>query len=391
MSFKSLSRIGIVVATFTAASALASPSAFAVQPKVTVTPKAGSFTVGDTIEVSVTVGSSVDGPGHMTIRLFKNGTCNGTAFATGAASSDIPSGGGGPYTFSLGNADAGTYSWQGTLDQKDDPDVVVCSSAVNVSQRSPGMAVGGSNATLGNQVHAQAVLSNRSKTPADPPPVSMTFGLYPPSNTNCTGAPVFAKTSQVYTSESTYDSGNFTPETAGTYRWKITYSGDGNNAAVTANCGVAKSVVTSDGTPPPPPAATPTCEGVPATIVGTGKGETIIGTNGNDVIVAKGGDDVVNGKGGNDLICGGAGKDILRGGGGKDVLHGGDGSDDVQGNAGDDQLYGERGGDRIVGGAGNDKLYGGPGNDGLDGGKGSDFGSGGPGTDVPRSVEKSGS
>jgi Ca2+-binding RTX toxin-like protein len=157
------------------------------------------------------------------------------------------------------------------------------------------------------------------------------------------------------------------------------------------------STVTVVGSPAPSPSPTPkptpvpggaTCAGVPATIVGTNKGETIFGTSGNDVIVSKGGDDVVNGRGGNDLICGGDGKDILRGSAGKDVLYGGRGNDDVQGGAGDDELHGDGGSDRIVGGPGNDHLHGGPGNDGLDGGKGSDFGDGGPGTDVARSIER---
>ncbi|HUR75337.1 MAG TPA: hypothetical protein VMZ00_13745 [Sporichthya sp.] len=354
MSVHSLARIGVVVATIAATAVIASPSAYAVQPTVTVTPKAGPFTVGDKIEVSATVGSSVDAPGNITLRLFKNGNCSGSAFATGARSGDIPSGGGGPFTFALSNSDAGTYSWQATLEQKNDPDVVECSTPVVVSEHSPDLAVGGSNAALGNQVHAQAVLSNRAKTPVEHPAVSMAFALYPPADAACSGTPVFTKSTQVVTEENTYDSGTFTPTGAGTYRWKITYSGDGNNAAVTASCGVAKSVVTAGGTPPPPPAKTPTCQGAPATIVGTGKGETIIGTSGKDVIVAKGGTDVVNGKGGNDLICGGGGDDILRGG------------------------------------AGNDKLRGGAGNDQLYGGKGADTGDGGAGTDVTRSVERSG-
>jgi Ca2+-binding RTX toxin-like protein len=397
VSVKSVSRIGVVVATMAATVSMASPSAFATlpQPTVKVTPTAaGPFTVGDKIEARTDVGSSVDSPNEhpatLVMRLFKNGTCSGAAFGTGAPAT-IPPGGtnAAGVTFSLSNADAATYSWQATLDQYTDPDIVVCSSAVVVNQHSPNMAVGGSNAALGNPVHAQAVLSNRSKTPVDPPPVSMSFSLYPPSDAACSENPVFVKVTKVVTNENTYDSGTFTPAAAGTYRWKITYTGDGNNAPVTASCGVAKSIVTSGGTPPPT-TKTPTCEGAPATILGTGKGETILGTPGNDVIVAKGGKDVVNGRGGNDLICGGGGDDILRGGGGDDVIHGNDGNDDVQGGQGSDELFGDRGSDRIVGGPGNDKLRGGAGNDGLDGGKGTDKGDGGPGTDVARSIERTG-
>jgi RTX calcium-binding nonapeptide repeat (4 copies) len=70
-------------------------------------------------------------------------------------------------------------------------------------------------------------------------------------------------------------------------------------------------------------AATPTCFGVPATIVGTSGNDVIYGTNGNDVIAALGGTDAVHGRGGNDLMCGGIGTDRLFDGFGRDSLDGG--------------------------------------------------------------------
>jgi Ca2+-binding RTX toxin-like protein len=86
----------------------------------------------------------------------------------------------------------------------------------------------------------------------------------------------------------------------------------------------------------PAAAATPTCAGRVATIVGTAQGEVIRGTPRADVIVAGGGGDTVFGRGGADIICG------------------------------------NRGSDKLVGSSGNDRLYGGPGNDRLDGGVGDD-------------------
>lgn len=385
MSARSSFRIGVVLATVAAASMIASPSAYAA-PTVTVTATPGTFTVGDKISVTASVGSGVDTPASFTLRLFNSGDCSGTPLAVGAPAS-VSSGGGGPYTFGLQNSNAGTYTFQGILKQETGADIVRCSSAVTVQEHTPNLAVSGTSAEPGDPVRATATLSGRVKTPQNPPAVSMAFRLYGPADTNCTGTPVFVSSKQVYTDNHSYNSDTFAPAAEGKYRWEITYSGDGNNAGVTSNCGVAYSVITSGG-PPSPPSKTPTCAGVPATIVGTAKNETILGTNGRDVIVARGGRDVVNGRGGNDLICGGGGDDILRGGAGDDVIYGGDGNDDVQGGPGNDVLYGGRGSDRIVGGPGNDTLYGGPGNDGLDGGKGIDAGDGGPGTDVARSVER---
>lgn len=135
------------------------------------------------------------------------------------------------------------------------------------------------------------------------------------------------------------------------------------------------------------------CEGKPATIVGTGAPNDINGTSGVDVVVALGGADTVRTLGGNDLVCagggnddvdggrgndtlrgnagndnvrGGAGRDALRGDAGADQLRGGGGGDDLRGDGGTDQLFGERGKDRIAGNAGTgDRCDGGPGTDAL--------------------------
>jgi Ca2+-binding RTX toxin-like protein len=101
--------------------------------------------------------------------------------------------------------------------------------------------------------------------------------------------------------------------------------------------------------PTPPGQAPPTCNGKPATIVGT-EGSDLLdtGTPGSDVIVGLGGADSLRGKRGNDVICGGAGNDILTGGNGKDTL---------LGQAGGDALEGGKGKDRCEGGKGNDRSF----------------------------------
>ncbi|CAN5270735.1 hypothetical protein BH20ACT24_BH20ACT24_23870 [soil metagenome] len=56
-------------------------------------------------------------------------------------------------------------------------------------------------------------------------------------------------------------------------------------------------------------ARTPTCFGMPATVVGTEENEFLQGTAGHDVIVALGG--AVLGHGCKDRICGGPGRNFL--------------------------------------------------------------------------------
>jgi Ca2+-binding RTX toxin-like protein len=94
-----------------------------------------------------------------------------------------------------------------------------------------------------------------------------------------------------------------------------------------------------------PTATTITCEGQPATLVGTEGNDVDSGTPGRDVIAGLGGNDTLSGLAGNDLICGGAGKDKLKGG------------------AGSDKLFGEAGKDTLKGGGAKDVCIGGKGND----------------------------
>jgi uncharacterized membrane protein len=128
--------------------------------------------------------------------------------------------------------------------------------------------------------------------------------------------------------------------------------------------------------------ATASCQGLPATIVGTSGDDIIYGTPGDDVIHGLDGDDIIYGLGGDDVICGGAGNDTIYGGEGDDILHGGEGDDILYGGTGNDILYGTKGNDKLYGGPGNDILYGGTGNDLLDGGEGNDTLSGNDDDDV---------
>jgi Ca2+-binding RTX toxin-like protein len=98
----------------------------------------------------------------------------------------------------------------------------------------------------------------------------------------------------------------------------------------------------------------PGCNGLAATIVGTGQNNVINGTDGRDVIVALAGADTVNGKGGDDVICGGDGPDLIYGGDGKDWIDGGASPDDLNGGNGDDFLDGGLHNDSLRGDGGRD-------------------------------------
>lgn len=146
-------------------------------------------------------------------------------------------------------------------------------------------------------------------------------------------------------------------------------------------------------------AATATCLGIEATILGSAGADILVGGPGPDVIVTGGGNDQVSGLAGDDLICtgpgddtvfggpgndrliGGRGDDLLNGQQGNDLLVGGPGADLLEGGAGDDRLSGETDPDRLLGGPGDDTLLGGSEDDTLEGGGGRDALAGGPGAD----------
>jgi hypothetical protein len=97
--------------------------------------------------------------------------------------------------------------------------------------------------------------------------------------------------------------------------------------------------------PPAPGAATATCKGIAATIVGTEGNDVRVGSLGQDVIAGLGGNDTLSGIAGNDVICGGAGRDLLKGGKGKDSLLGQKGKDTLKGGGGRDLCKGGKGKD----------------------------------------------
>jgi Ca2+-binding RTX toxin-like protein len=85
-----------------------------------------------------------------------------------------------------------------------------------------------------------------------------------------------------------------------------------------------------------------TCEGRPATHIGTAGNDVLHGTIGDDVMVGLDGDDRIHGFQGNDVICGDGGSDDLYGYDGNDRLFGGldsvAGADWITPGAGDDYV-----------------------------------------------------
>lgn len=110
--------------------------------------------------------------------------------------------------------------------------------------------------TLGSgQLTDSATVSER----VNPQPgATVTFDLYSPGDTTCTGTPVFTSTQPYPVAGGPIGSAAYTPTDAGTYRWVAAYSGDTNNASVTGACNDAGEDSEVAPIPVPPAVATST-------------------------------------------------------------------------------------------------------------------------------------
>jgi tellurite resistance-related uncharacterized protein len=120
---------------------------------------------------------------------------------------------------------------------------------VVVSKATPTIATAVSNPTrtLGQSFTDTATLTFPAGAPT--PTGDVTFRVYGPGDTTCTGTPVFTSAARPLTG-ATATSASFTPATPGTYRVIATYNGDGNYNPIAGACNdTGEQVVVSKATP----------------------------------------------------------------------------------------------------------------------------------------------
>ena len=135
------------------------------------------------------------------------------------------------------------------------------STGTTVLRNAPSITTNASaGVVLGGQLSDQATVSGLFNPVAG---ATVTFRLYPPGDTDCTGNPVFTDTQAVTLNGTvaTAQSAAYTPTAAGVYHWIATYNGDANNLPIAGLCNEASETrtVTTTPPPPPPPPATPPC------------------------------------------------------------------------------------------------------------------------------------
>ena len=68
------------------------------------------------------------------------------------------------------------------------------------------------------------------------PTGTVTFKLFPPTDTTCTGTPVFTSPNSPLSGGSATSAPPFATTAVGTYHWVATYNGDANNTTVSSAC-----------------------------------------------------------------------------------------------------------------------------------------------------------
>jgi hypothetical protein len=208
--------------------------------------------VGTQIHDTAQVSGGANPTGTVTFSLFapSNPTCANTEGSAGSVQTvTVPLGSNGsatsagtPYTTTA----VGTYNW--IAKYSGDANNVSVSTActdeqVNVGKDPTSVTTAASaGGSTGIALHDTAKVTGTFL-----PTGTVTFTLYGPTDTTCTGAGIFTSTVALSTT-GTATSGTFSgTKASGTYNWVAAYSGDANSAPSTSKCGAEPVHLTASG------------------------------------------------------------------------------------------------------------------------------------------------
>jgi hypothetical protein len=168
----------------------------------------------------------------VTYTVYTNSTC--TAGARAAGTKTLV-GGLVPDSNALSFSNAGTFYWQAVYngDANNNTATSVCTDEVLViGKNHPGVST------------AQHLIPNDTFTLSGATSGAggtITFRLYAPLDTTCTGAVQYSQTVNV-SGNGNYDTTNttFVASTEGTWRWESSYTGDANNLTAVSSCGTER-------------------------------------------------------------------------------------------------------------------------------------------------------
>ena len=201
-------------------------------PTISTTASAGG-PVGTAISDTATVSGGFNPTGNVTFVLFAPGdaTCSQTAvFASTNALS-----GGSATSAPFPTTAVGTYHWIAIYNGNANNTTVssLCADEpVVITQATPTIATAPSaGGPVGTSISDTATVSGGFS-----PTGTVTFELFPPEDSNCTGSPVFTSADNPLSGGSAASAPPFTTVAVGTHQWVATYNGDTNNTTVSSGC-----------------------------------------------------------------------------------------------------------------------------------------------------------
>ena len=201
----------------------------------TLTTAATGADLGGTIHDGATLSGGSNPSGTMTFKLYgpDDLNCSGPAVSTGLLARTVA----GNHTYDSGNftpTAPGAYRWTAAYsgDAKNSPIDSGCNAPgeTSIVRAKPTLGTDATNATVGDPIHNTATLAD-----AHDPGGTITFRAYGPNNSDCSGQALLDRTVGV-ADDGSASSGDFTTSASGTYRWKVSYSGDSGNVAIPASC-----------------------------------------------------------------------------------------------------------------------------------------------------------
>ena len=193
-----------------------------------------------TVGQLVTAGAFVAGyqpTGTLTIRFFAP---SDPSCSAAVATETVPVAGSAPTTTSFVPTSVGW--WNVTTEYSGDasntPATATCGSLPFLPEKAtPAVSVNAVPvlAEDGDRVHASVDLGS-----AYQPTGSVSFSLFPPNDSSCSGAPTYVEEVVLSGTRATTSVGVEVPKHAiGTWNWTASYSGDENNAQAASSCGQA--------------------------------------------------------------------------------------------------------------------------------------------------------
>src|SRR5437867_2445531 len=193
-------------------------------------------TIGSPISDTATIsGATSDAGGTITFHLFSDATC-ATEVSTGLSPVTVNGNG----NYNSGNftpTAVGTYYW--TAVYSGDAKNLSASTSCGDANESSIVNKAPSSISTAQQLRPQDS-ATISATAGGTPTGSVTFKLFPPGDTTCSGSAVYTETVTLAGGSASTTNSTFSVSSAAvasTYRWLVTYSGDAKHEGTTSACG----------------------------------------------------------------------------------------------------------------------------------------------------------